>query len=517
MATNLTACPCCVCEEASSSLTGQQSTDLILSLCLLTLSGLFSGLTLGLMSLDVDGLEIIIGGGGEEVEYAQKVLPIRKKGNLLLCTLLLGNTLVNALIAILSASFTSGIVGALLSTGFIVIFGEIMPQSVCSRYGLMIGAKTAGIVKLFMLILSPIAYPISAVLDWVLGEEMGVVYTKRELEKLVELHMVNVESEITSTDTTLLKGALKFSSVKVKDIMTERVLKGPGGYTQGIFMLDVNGRLDFDTILEMYKRGHTRVPICDGDPQNPQTSIVGLVLTKDLMLVDPDDQLETRTLLHYCGRPLRSVSEELPLNQMLEMLISGGDGKGNQTHLFFVQPDSAQRQRTLSNGACPAVTTSRGEHPPFFQPALDHVIGLVTLEDVLEELIQKEIIDETDEYQQNDLKEVIPRGKREVQELQEREAFFRAMVQKGPRKTRLSGGEVDALASFLCNRLEPFRQVVQQDETKALSAGKVPITRIRELLMAAEVPSPLNKYRDRVCKTLEMTGFYHTILKFPDT
>ena len=105
MATNLTACPCCVCEEASSSLTGQQSTDLILSLCLLTLSGLFSGLTLGLMSLDVDGLEIIIGGGGEEVEYAQKVLPIRKKGNLLLCTLLLGNTLVNALIAILSARF----------------------------------------------------------------------------------------------------------------------------------------------------------------------------------------------------------------------------------------------------------------------------------------------------------------------------------------------------------------------------------------------------------------------------
>ena len=31
------------------------------------------------------------------------------------------------------------------------------------------------------------------------------------------------------------------------------------------------------------------------------------------------------------------------------------------------------------------------------------------------------------------------------------------------------------------------------------------------------VPSPFNKYRDRVCKSIEMTGFYHTILKCPDT
>ena len=102
-------------------------------------------------------------------------------------------------------------------------------------------------------------------------------------------------------------------------------------------MLDINGRLDFDTILEMYKRGHTRIPVCDGDPQNPQVPIVGLVLTKDLMLVDPDDQLETRTFLHYCGRPIRAVSEDLPLNEMLEMVIAGPEGKGNQTHMFFVQ------------------------------------------------------------------------------------------------------------------------------------------------------------------------------------
>eukprot|EP01047_Picozoa_sp_COSAG01_P051325 COSAG01_NODE_5284_length_4356_cov_305.532535_2_plen_402_part_00 len=359
------------CEATDTTLTGDETIDAIAAVCLLTLSGLFSGLTLGLMSLDVTQLQIIIDGGeGNDVGYAQTVLPLRRKGNLLLCTLLLGNTLVNALIAILSASFTSGAVGALVSTGFIVIFGEIMPQSVCSRYGLMIGAQTTCIVKIFIVILYPVAKPISLVLDKLLGDEMGTFFTKKELEQLVELHEANAENEVSATDKSLLKGALNFSSITVGEIMTARVLRGPGGYHPGIFMLDVNGRLDFDTILQMYKRGHTRVPVCDGSPENPQSPIVGLLLTKDLMLVDPDEQLETRTLLHYCGaslvslvvaiavdtfalcvgRHIRSVSENMTLNKMLELFIT--NQQYNQTHLFFVQPNSFfEGGRQTSRGA----------------------------------------------------------------------------------------------------------------------------------------------------------------------
>ena len=214
-------------------------------------------------------------------------------------------------------------------------------------------------------------------------------------------------------------------------------------------MLDINGRLDFDTILEMYKRGHTRIPVCDGDPQNPQVPIVGLVLTKDLMLVDPDDQLETRTFLHYCGRPIRAVSEDLPLNEMLEMVIAGPEGKGNQTHMFFVQPEACIAAASadldpvavIPDGSPPRLTSAESFVAAQQKP-LQGVIGLVTLEDVLEELIQTEIVDETDTYLENDWKDIIPRGKREVQEMQEREAFFRAMVQKGSRRTCLNEGEV---------------------------------------------------------------------------
>lgn len=100
------------------------------------------------------------------------------QGNLLLCTLLLGNVTVNSLLAITMARVTNGLVGFLASTALILLLGEILPQAICSRHGLAIGAHTIWIVKAFILLFYPVAWPISKLLDKMLGREMGMVYSR---------------------------------------------------------------------------------------------------------------------------------------------------------------------------------------------------------------------------------------------------------------------------------------------------------------------------------------------------
>lgn len=143
---------------------------------LVILSGMLSGLTLGLLGLDLFELKRIASGAKpnatpDDVKNAQKIIPIRQHGNWLLCTLLVGNVAVNAAVSILLADYTSGLEGFILSTVIIVIFGEILPQATCARYPLVIGAKTTWFTNSLMIILSPVAYPISCGLDIILPPE----------------------------------------------------------------------------------------------------------------------------------------------------------------------------------------------------------------------------------------------------------------------------------------------------------------------------------------------------------
>lgn len=160
----------------------------VIIVLLLCFSALFSGLTLGLMSLDKTDLKILCNTGKElERKYAAAIMPVRSHGSLLLCSLLLGNVMVNSVLTILMDDLTSGVVAVIFSTLTIVIFGEIMPQAVCARHGLAVGAKTIYITKVVIAITAIVAWPISKILDYMLGEEIGNVYNRERLNELVKV------------------------------------------------------------------------------------------------------------------------------------------------------------------------------------------------------------------------------------------------------------------------------------------------------------------------------------------
>lgn len=90
---------------------------------LLLVSATFSGLTIGMFSLSLGDLERRIKEGNKQ---AKKIYEIRKNGNLLLCTLLLGNTIVNSTIAVLISGLATGIWVATFSSVSIFLFAEVM-------------------------------------------------------------------------------------------------------------------------------------------------------------------------------------------------------------------------------------------------------------------------------------------------------------------------------------------------------------------------------------------------------
>jgi hypothetical protein len=247
---------CPVCEVCASKGTNPfaflpVAAQYVLMIFLICMSAMFAGLTLGVMGLDKTGLEIVMhSDDATSAEYARKIYPLRATGNLLLCTLLLGNTSANALFSILIADKTGGIIGFITSTFLILIFAEIVPQSICTRYALYIGSRAVPLVRVIMVIMYPIAKPIAFCLDCALGEEIATTYSGSELLKFLQIH---VEQNIIDRDTAnTMGGALKYKDVAVREVMTPLA---------NVFMLKADEVLNFETIAKIFKTGYSRIPV----------------------------------------------------------------------------------------------------------------------------------------------------------------------------------------------------------------------------------------------------------------
>jgi len=143
-----------------------------LKLVLTSGSGIFSGLTVGYLSIDDLVLELRSKNGtDEEKHYAEKVLPILAKRHWLLVSLLLMNALCMEALPLFLDKIVPEFLAILISVSLVLVFGEIIPQAYCTGPDqIKIAALVAPLTKILMWFTYPISYPISLLLDHLLGE-----------------------------------------------------------------------------------------------------------------------------------------------------------------------------------------------------------------------------------------------------------------------------------------------------------------------------------------------------------
>ncbi|KAG0044784.1 hypothetical protein BGZ83_009933 [Gryganskiella cystojenkinii] len=320
---------------------------------LVLIGGVFAGLTIGLMGLDETNLHVLMASGSPtEQVHAETVYKLLSRGkHWVLVTLLLGNVIVNeTLPVVLDSELGGGVVAILISTLLIVIFGEIIPQAVCARYGLAIGSYCAKPMLAFMYIMSPVAYPIAMLLDSWLGVHHGTTYRRTELKTLVSLHQVDGIGELTDDEVTIIASVLDLKEKPVSMVMTP---------LEDVFTLSEDAILDEHLMEEIVSAGYSRIPIYrHDDPSN----FIGMLLVKRLITYDPEDHIPVRQFT------LNSLPEAAPNTSCLDILNFFQEGRSHM-----------------------AMVTS--EPGGFGVP-----VGVITLEDVIEELLGEEIVDESDVY-----------------------------------------------------------------------------------------------------------------------
>ncbi|DBA01124.1 TPA: hypothetical protein N0F65_001752 [Lagenidium giganteum] len=389
-------------------------------LVLVTCAGMMAGLTMGLLSLDKLNMRILeMEGTDSEKTRAATVLPILNRHHFLLVTLLLVNAGANEALPIFLNKLVPEAVSIVLSVTCVLFFGEIIPSAIFTGPNqLKIAASLAPMVKALMLVTAPVAYPISKLLDYLLGDDHSLAqYKRKELKALIALQRENDEakriylsqhshsvdpdgkesspssgrgssgsgSSSTSTDShktmwtptfansahstrlhvdevTIIHGALDLSSKTVTNIMIPM---------KQVYMLEYDTKLTEHVMADILASGHSRIPVY----KEYRSNIVGLLLVKRLIVLDPEDERPIRDLV------LRKPIVTTPNESCYSILNEFQKGRSHIA-LLTRQADAVMR--------CWEQDVDVPRDVEF--------LGIVTIEDVIEELIQEEIEDESDMY-----------------------------------------------------------------------------------------------------------------------
>jgi metal transporter CNNM len=314
---------------------------LIEVLLLILVSALCSGLNIAVMSLNVDDLKRKAKLGNKQ---ARRILPLRQQTHLVLASILFSNIAAVSATSLVLERRLEGVLAGLVSTILIVIFGEVMPQALFSKDPLKWSSRFAPLLRIMIFVTYIMSKPLQLLLDRLFPRQSLALQSRHELGLLINEHLADKRSELDDDEAEIMRGALSLSEKRVRDIMTD---------IRHTYWLTPDTELNDQAIDEMKLKGYSRIPILN----EKLTKCYGVLLMKELVDIDFNEKLYVVQDLPL--HPTQLVGSMTALDTMFRKFIAAG------THLIPIERD-------------------------------DHIIGVITIEDLIEEIIGHEIEDETD-------------------------------------------------------------------------------------------------------------------------
>lgn len=312
---------------------------ILVALLLLAFGAVFSGLNIGLMMVRPAELKRKAAHGDK---IAARLYQYRKDGTYLIVCILLGNVAVISTLSLMLESIAGGLIAGIVTTLMVTIFAEIVPQTIFVRKGYAFSRHFFWLLDIIFVLFWPLAKPLTIVLNRVLGEELPTIFTREELTHLVDEHAKERHSGIDMDESRIVSGALAYSTVLAKEVMT------PLSEVQSV---EADDTLDIPLVIRLKHSGHSRFPVYD----QVTDDYVGILYMKDILGEDLPVPLS-----HVYRDRIFDVPDDSPLDTVLSRFIQ------TKSHLFLVRDDD------------------------------EKVVGIITLEDVIEKILNREIDDEFD-------------------------------------------------------------------------------------------------------------------------
>lgn len=337
------------------------NTGILCAMIILVLfSSFFSGAETAFSSLNRVKLKTMMS-EGKSNKRIERALELSENYDMVLSTVLIGNNIVNIACTSLATLFFTGILGdnsdlgatvsTIVMTVVVLIFGEVTPKTFAKEKAESVAIAISPIIKFFIAVFAPLNFFFRGwkkLMNKVFKTGKADTVTEEELKTYV--NEAHTGGEIDENESELIRSSIEFDDIDVGDILVPRIdveavdKYAPLGEIEHVFN----------------STNFSRLPVYINDIDN----IVGVIHHRDFEAARKRNLKSLRTVL----KPVPAVSPDTKISKLLRIF------QKNKTHLAVVIDEFGGTE------------------------------GIVTLEDILEELVG-EIWDEHDEVQ-NDIEQI---------------------------------------------------------------------------------------------------------------